>query len=530
MYDWDLTGEVAAEARRLVDERLERLPWHCTATVARLRTVSGDYRLVADYLWSTETGNQVAIEFCEQIALEPDERRRGRLRYQLGKHRFGRLAQGPISVRTSVAEVLDAEDDGISAYVVDPDQGDVFRTLFADLGPGLSAFIENQHEVPGPNARIRQGTVKSWFLPDGSQVSSKRENPLKPDRFRHELEAYEEVARRLEAHGTPGPVWMPDQPSRVLRQVPLMAVVRDGAAKRNYAIYRWITGTSLECVLLNRNSGTERARVFQDHRALIDLLFDCGILWGDLSPRNILLSRRDDDHNDEVLYILDFEKTTFVEPPVDPEYRITHCRGQLAVEELGVWGTPDEVSKCLRGYFDPKGWDLHATTPVTFPPRPEVVAILAGKGITELQLGLYNQTDLEIYTIRSPYTDPSTGRRRYPGQVAFRVEHYLSCAGEHRATHYDRATTEVLMAARRANHFEAAFGVLERGVDAVERAFVLAEVRGLLNGDHRDGTITPPWAEIHQLTALLDELYAARDESDRLRAVCEGLAGTGRVV
>jgi hypothetical protein len=523
VFAWDPTGLVAADVRCLVDARLACLPERCAATVARLLRISGDGRLLAEYLRAVAAADRSVAELCERIADESDEMRRGRLRYALGRLRFGKSATERVVLRDNLLDVLDANDDHIAGYVADQALRDVFGMLLDDLGSGLSRFIEHQHEVPGPNARIRQGVVKTWFLPDGSQVASKRENPLKPGRFRREQCSYQEILRRLGVGpGESVPMGRAaDGRNRELCVVPVVAVLRDGASSRIYSISRWVPSTSLESILLPCPPGPERAGHLRDYRDLMEVLLDHGILWGDLSPRNVLHCRYADR---DIFHMVDFEKTFLHDLPVSNSDRVLYCRGQVAVEELGVLCSPSEVRECLEGYFDPADWDLASEGPVPFPQRPEVAAVLRGRGITGPALGVYNRTDLEIFDVRSPDLEPLTGRRRYPGQVNFRVEHYLSCAGHYDADNYDRITTEVLIAARQHGCFDAALQIVTRAVDEVERKFVVAEFADALDGRRTDGGISPPDEEIRTLIGQLDALDTARADPGLFRTTCADLA------
>jgi hypothetical protein len=518
VFGWDPTGLISAEVRRLVETRLTGLPDGCAGTVTRLLQVSGDYRLVAEYLRAARAPDAPAVEACERIAQEADEVRRGRLRYELGRLRYAAPSTGPSILRDTHADVLDAWDKRVSGYVADPSLRDVFDTLLEELGSGLSAYVENQHEVPGPNARIRQGVVKTWFLPDGTQVASKRENPLKPDRFRREQLAYQEIVRRLgtAAGGSVALRSTPDGRQRALSVPPLLALLRDGANDRTYSVSRWVPSTPLESLLMSYPASLERATRLGDYRDLLDLLFDHGILWGDLSPRNVLLTRNAEC---DVFHIVDFEKTTVRDAPILYRDRVLHCRGQVGVEELGVLCSPDEVQTCLDGYFDPDSWDLISADPVPFPLRPEVAAVLLGRGVAEPTLGEYNSTDMEIFDVRSPDRHPLTGERRYPGLVNFRVEHYLSCAGRRDAGDYDRMTTEILIAARLHGCFEAALTIVTVAVDKVERRFAVGEFTDVL-----DGVTSTPAQEIRTLTARLAALDAARADPEHFRTTCVALA------
>lgn len=488
---WDRTGRAEAEIRRLVEEHR---PPHVGGTVERLSRTFGDYRLVAVYLHALASGDPEVARLCERIAVNPTHH------YHLGSHRFAG-PEAKFRFTDDLEEVLVPGNHAI-AHIHDRAWRPLFESMLSELGRGFGRFVENQHEVPGPNARIRQGVVRSWFLPDGTRVASKRANPLKPGRFEREQRT---IQRLTEI----GPI--PFAGARELRVAPMLATVRAGG--QVYSISRWVPGTTLESALLG---DADHRAVLQEYRALLDALLDHGVLWGDLSPRNIL-------RYGDVFHLVDFEKSELRDSPIPVEDRVVHCRGQIGVEELGVLCSPGDVQWCLRGYFDPDAWDLYSAEPLTFPQRPEVADVLRGRGVHRPSLGRYNRTDREIFDVRSPDSDPATGERRYPGLVNFRVEHYLSCAGFVDAGDYDRKTTEVLIAGRAHGCFDDALQVVTTAVDEVERQFVVAEFRDLLNG-RNDGVISMPEREIHLLRGHIDELYSARDDGRRFSSVAGGLS------
>ncbi|MFJ3946324.1 hypothetical protein [Streptomyces griseoaurantiacus] len=511
-YSWDPTGRVEADVQALIDERLAALPARAAEAAARLREVTGDCRLVAVYLRPDST--ETVVRLCERLASTDSARERGRLRHEIGRRRFARPGTAEVSLTGDLEQVLTAADHRTRAYVPDPERREMVEALLNAFGTGFASFVESQHEVPGPNARLRQGIVKSWHLPDGTRVISKRANPAKPGRFAREQVAYRALASRLAGGITFG--W-----ARRLQLAPLLATIRDGASGHTYAVWQWVPGETAESMLL---APGEHTSLLRDYRDLMDALLDRGILWGDLSPRNVLV------HGRQMHYLVDFEKTQLPgdDTPVPHEDRGAYCRGQVGVEELGVLCREAEVRACLHGYLDPDTWDVDATGPLPFPPRPEVAAVLAGRSVTTPDLGTYNRTDRQIWDVRSPDLDPTTGEPRYPGLIGFRVEHYLSCAGRPDADDYDRKTTEILIAGRQYGCFDDAVQAVADVVDEAERQFVVAEVAELLAGNDT-GPVTAPHAAIRALVDRIDALDTARqDHPDRFRSACTLLRKAGR--
>jgi hypothetical protein len=514
---WDRTGLVQAAIGCLIGRRLSVLSEEQAGTCRALLRICGDYRLVAEYLRAWADGDTRVVDACERLAAERPGARQGQMRYEVGRLRYGTREGADVAWRGSPADVLADDSQGTIAYVA-PAVREQFTVLLGELGTSLSAFIEGQHEIPGPNARVRQGIVKTWFLPDGTQVASKRVNPMKPDRFEREVNCHREVEARLSRDGVPTRLAPPESGRvRDLAAVPVYAVIRDGPSGVVYSVSRWVQGVPLESILLGLSNGPERVRLVRDYRAVMDALLDRGIIWGDLSPRNVLLMS---EAGRDTYYILDFEKTTVIDGPVSESDRTVYCRGQVGVEELGVLCSQDEVEGCLSGYFRPVDWDLTSEQPLPFPPRPEVAEVLRGRGITSPSVGVYNRTDLEILDVRLPDREPGSGRVRYPGQVNFRVEHYLSCAGRQDAGDKERRVTEVLIAARRHDCFDEAIEIIAHAVDAVEREFVVSEFRELLQGRLTGGLISPPEELISRLAAVIDTMYDARSDRSKFYAVC----------
>jgi hypothetical protein len=515
---WERSGVVAHRVTALVRALLGLTPAEVTAETVVSLVTHVDYRLVAVYLHALRHGHDDVVRLCQEFPVTGTHDH-GVLRYRLALA-VGRRTSGPpggqVVHADSVAAVFAAAGPGTTVYVSEPAFHPVVDALFSDLGAGFGEFVEQQLEVPGPNARIRQGTVKAWYLPDGTRVASKRENPRKPDRFLREQSAYRDICSQL--GGPPGsgvPVdGEPGEAPLTLAVVPVFALVRDGRSGLIYSLSAWAPGTPLELLLLDDRNDGRRHRYLREYRRVLDTLFDHGILWGDMSPRNMLVHRSPEG---DTYRILDFEKTEVRPSRVPHDERVTYCRGQAGVEELGVLCDQDELTHCLDGYFEPAGWDLESTAPLPFRMRPEVARVLHGRGVADPTLGEYNRTDLQFISVRSPDTDLSTGRRRYPGQLGFRVEHYLSAALYPDADDYDRMTTEILIAGRTHACFDGVFETLKRSVDAVECAFVVAEFQHLLDG-RPDAFVPPPSREIAALRRTILRLYHAQKSAGALRS------------
>jgi len=481
-----------------------------------------DYRLVADYLWALRAGAAALVNAFEHIVTVNSVMERNRLLYEIARARFSHTAtpddDGAIVFVGHLEELFSRSDSGLSIYLSDRAWQSPLLTLLNDIGPRLGSFIEQQDDLPSRHALVRQGVVKRWFLPDGTAIVSKRDNPHKPGRFRIELFNYEAVLSRvlepfqdrllLGRTAKGAGVW--------LKVVSPFAIIRDGYLDRYYALSVWTEGTPLEDILLNEDDQTTRQAHLTCFRWLFDALYDRGVLWGDMSPRNILVEQAGQD----LLYhILDFEKTRVIAGPATTAERIAQCRGQTCVEELGVVCTATEVAACFRDYFAPETWDLESGAGLSFAQRPEVASILLGRGLRDVTLGTYNRTDLEIMSVRAPYTNSVTRQRRFPGHLNFKLEHYLSCANYDDASDYDRKTTEILIAAKRHGCFDAIVDVLTQVIDWVEGDFIKAEFEGLLDNPSRARVLTPRHA-VDTLVHTVNALYESRARADDFRSLC----------
>jgi hypothetical protein len=470
-----------------------------------------DYRLVAEYVIAWERRDTTSLSHFQEMVNSEDDIYVKRLRYQLSLIRFGKdLAasrRATVSFADQLDDVFSLSGPQLVVYLCDEQYRAPLINLVDEVGDSFGRYIEQQYDLPGANAVVRQGVVRMWHLPDGKPVVSKRENPRKRERFRREQVIYDALLRRIGKQ----PVILPNSANpcdSITAEVAWpFAVICDGYSGRHYALFPHIEGVSLEDTLLSEQDTGARARLLEHYRSLTDALFDHGVLWGDMSPRNVLMARTD---RKITLTLLDFEKSEVLDAPISLDRRIVHCRGQICVEELGVLCLPHEVEQCFKGYFDPSSWDLESQVALPFPPRPEIADILKGRGIVGVTLGEYNRIDNAIINVRKPDNNPVTKERRYPGHLGFKVEQYLSCAGRPDAGDYDRKTTEVLITAQEQGCFDGIVQLLSELTDALEIAFLRAEFLGMLHGRF-SSNIVAPQDEIDKLTSALDLFYDARE-------------------
>jgi len=484
-----------------------------------------DYRFVASYLRALRTNDDGVIKLFERIVAATNPTERNKLLYQLAHFRFSRSTgsdvNGEMTVVSNIDDLFSNSKPGLIIYLKHSAMQPELMTLLRDVRAQLGSFIEQQLDLPGINARVRQGVVKSWVLAGGAEVVSKTQNPSKPGRFHIEQLNYEAIAKILSRSEEPlrlGPSAGGGSVTVALAQP--FALIRDNYAGCYYALAVRANGISLQNLLLSEREGAVRRQHLTYYRWLLDSFFNRGILWGDMSPRNIIV----ETHGANVLYhIFDFEKTKILNRPLTVAERIEHCRGQVGVEELGVICTLAELENCFRGYFTPAEWDQRSEEPLPFVKRPEVDALLEGRGLVDVKLGAYNRADMEIISVRSPDVDPATGQRRFPSDINFKVEHYLSCAGYDTSIDYERKTTEILIAGKRHDYFETVVQVLTRVIDRVENAFLTAEFEALLNAPS-PYCLIPPTRDVVALTQTLESLYQLCQSGKDFRELCDYFA------
>jgi hypothetical protein len=487
----------------------------------RLLIKNFDYRLAADYLHAHLNNSPVILNLYEQLRSVTNFSDARKLLYKLSRaHFFSKKTptrKGDISYVSNINDLFSSENKNVTVYLADPTLESTLNDLLVDIGNGLGNFIEQQFDFPDLNALVNQGVVRGWFLPDGKAVISKRNNPKKPGKFHKEQLNYEAIFKKFDEKTD---LYLGhDERKRdvCLRLARPFAVIWDGNSGRCYALSIRIEGISLEDILMGKRETTIRQTHIAHYRMILDALYDRGILWGDMSPRNILVQQRGDKF---CYHIIDFEKTAVSETPICEDGRKDHCRGQICAEEFCIICSPEDVDYCFRGYFDPEEWDLESKEPVYFPRRPEVRDILHGRKLHMVTLGIYNQTDKEMLQARIPDINPINGERRFPGHLNFKVAHYLgSCADYNDAADYERKTTEILIAAKRNNCFDEAVLLLAEATDRLESVCVETEFTNILEGNLERNVPAPPSAA-ETLVHIIDSLYDVREKKIQFRDLC----------
>ena len=466
-----------------------------------------DYRLVGEYLAALRRGNQEILSIFERLCSSNSARDSQRERYRLAYAHFTSSVQTSLKADVVLAPSLDdvftAMENQLVIYFYDQEYKIRLMQLIDLVGSSLDKFMEHQYDIPGLNAVVRQGLVRKWYLPDGTPIVSKRDNPHKNGRFRREQDNYVALSERFGSKSAIA-VRSNDPTDNFLVQIARpFAVIYDGYSDRFHALSIYEDSVSLEDVLLTEQNSESRDRLLRHYRRILDMLYEYGVLWGDMSPRNILIKKQ---AHITTYVLIDFEKTFIFDDSIPEAQRRDHCRGQICVEEFGVLCSQEELLTCFNGYFDPSRWDLKSTLPLSFKPRPEIMDIVHGRNMNQITLGEYNSIDKDVMAVRMPYTDPRTRERRFPGHLGFKVEHYLSCAGYATAGDYDCKTTEILIFAKKQGCFYSVVTLLADVVIALESSFLKSEFVAILQNG-KAGNMVLPQKELRDITQILDMFY-----------------------
>ncbi|WP_053764353.1 nucleotidyltransferase domain-containing protein [Leptospirillum ferriphilum] len=378
--------------------------------------------------------------------------------------------------------------------------------LFDDTHWRLTNLISVQADLPGVNSLVRTGLVKSLYLEDGSLIVAKRDNPDKPGRFVNEQKNIEEIVARL---------GLPDRESCLkingnevsIRVIRPFSVFSDKEANVLYSLSRYEGHPTLEAILLQEKDSVKRRQYLSKARMVLEHLYENGIIWGDMAPRNILVS---EDKNETTFYLLDFEKTIFTVEAVPMALRLEHARGPMCVEEFGAVCSLQEVTECFSGYFDPDNWtyDDYGSIPYKKPKR-EVMDILAGMGNTNPTLGAYNMAEREMLEVRFPFTGHD-GIVRLPLHTSFKIDHYLGAE-------YDRKTTESFMNARKCDLLDRVVDTLNNDLQRVENRLILAQFTSRLFEDGNGVEVSmEPSQLFSELRKAIDFIHECGSDRDRL--------------
>lgn len=385
---------------------------------------------------------------------------------------------------------------------------DLSLKLLGDARWRLADLISMQADLPGVNSLVRSGLVKALYLKDGSRIVAKRDNPDKPGRFVNEQKNIEEIVSRL---GLPRrESFLRINGNEVsIRVIRPFAVFSDKASNVLYSLSHYEGHPTLEAILLQEKNSAKRRHYLSKARTVLEHLYEKGIIWGDMAPRNILVS---EDKNETTFYLLDFEKTVFTDEAVPLAQRLEHARGPMCVEEFGAVCSPQEVIECFSGYFDPDSWTFDDPGNIPYKkPKREVIDILAGRGNTNPTLGDYNAAEREMLGVRFPFTGHDE-IVRFPLHTSFKIDHYLGAE-------YDRKTTEAFMNARKYNLLDRVVDILNNDLRRGENRLVLAQFTSRLYEDEGGSGVDASKGSsqlFSELRKTIDLIHGCGADQDRL--------------
>lgn len=463
-----------------------------------------DYRLAAEYLWSYKNDSK-RFRIISKLIKNTSNKETGQVLSKLAVHRFNYNFAKVVknsSVQVNSLSDLYVHKKGISKiYYFDHNYSKILNTLEGQIKGNWEKYIQSQLDLPGRNAVIRQGLIKKWEMPNGTTVISKKQNPRKKERFLNELKNYKLLTSLFKKE-----VELLSQKNKIKLQLSKpIAAISDGTSGNRYIIFEKSKGVSLDEILIGEKDKKVRKYLLNSYKLILETLYSMGILWGDISPRNILVQK---NKNFTVYTLIDFEKSKIYNHPVDKNKRYEHWRGQMFIEELAIICSKHEIINNFRKYYNPDEWDLKSNKKIDFELRPDVIDILNGRKIKNIKIGDYNKLDQKIFDIKVCSTNPK-GEVYYPGYIGFKIEHYLSCLGYKNASDYDRKNTEVLLAAFSFHLTEGVVKLLNSLTSSLESNLVLSEFNSILNTGSPSKLITQKGL-IKKITNLLDELYDNR--------------------
>ena len=461
-----------------------------------------DYRYIALYFWALKNKRINIINNFKILLSSTNSVKSYKHIYKIAIDKFkrGEVKHNLPRLTGSIEQIFNLKNKETIIYVIDSKYMGNLTKLWIDIGGDFHEFIEERFDLPGMNAVIRQGIVKTWNLPDGTKVVSKRQNYAKPERFKREMLNHQEfIEKKINLR-------IKLKKGNTVQIVNPFALIKDGRHKSIYAIYKEVNGKSLEEIFYDEKSKKIRRQYLRDFKEILEVLYGQGIVWGDMSPRNIIVKGRG---KKKTYYLIDFEKTSVDTLPISSEARMEHTRGQIFIEELCVVCGSEEIISVLGNQFNPSGWDTASKKKISYKLRPDITAILKARELKDVKEGYVNSLDKQIINIRKPYVDDHANKIFYPGVIGFKVEHYLSCAGDAYADDYERKLTEVLIASKDLGYLKLLVPKLINKTENIENVLVRLEFQEILSKSSFQKSLKNE-CELKSLKKMIDKLFEER--------------------
>ncbi len=317
-------------------------------------------------------------------------------------------------------------------------------------------------DLPSYNAVVQNGIVRMFR--DGKQeYILKYENEKKPQRFQNELKMYKKLKSLF-----PTPYFLgslDDKNVYLCITPPVSAGIHNG---KNYFVMKRLDGKTFDEIIYSYKEIDQRLLKF--YAKIIFVFLSFGFMCADISPRNVIL-----EETKEALYIhvVDFEKSYFVDTPLDENEIEAFLRGQICGEEMAVLFEPKEMVKIMAGKYNPKTWDINSKKIMDKAYRPEVEDILTERGEYVYNEGMYNRTEKEMQIVLKPNRNAIFEGMRFPGRIKFKAEHYLACLGYESGLDYERKITEIFIKAKKYDKYSVTVNVLHNMLGELEERILI---------------------------------------------------------
>lgn len=435
-----------------------------------------DYRNIADFFRLQQKGIHTSL--VDKIATSEYDsgvsRRMDNTRLNAESERKQRVICD-YSYKNDITELNNPTENGeINIFLHTNDMKHWFDTFLDENIETISEGFLNLLDHRGINSLVRPGLIKTLTHTDGSALIIKQQNPNKPKKLLDEQIAIAGLRERTNLDRDGVTIRSGDTYFE-LKMVVYIGLIQHQKTGKLHSISQRSAGMTLEAWLLLPHKESERHRVLLDVRAILDWLYEQGIYWGDMAPRNVLIN---DGFTKRTYTILDFEKTFLTDKPTSFWLRTQHARGPTCVEEFGAVCTREEVEACFCGYFEPSEWPTSSEDPVTLThPKGEFLDIIMDNGCETPTQGQYNELELSIMNIRFPFYSNYEKLTFHPLFIGFRADHYFGPEA-------DKKITQILLYALSINCFQKCVKLLNGLLDEIDCVALFDEFLALELGDY----------------------------------------------
>lgn len=290
------------------------------------------------------------------------------------------------------------------------------RASFDDIAPLVDlndsrltcAYLACCPEERGPNALTRAGAIIDLRLGSSTWVGKVRSSSANA---LAEEEARQAIIERLRLRPRGDGSVSAAIESNIEVVVPHALHV---PSAQTWTLEARLEGTTVEGLLLQAMLSGHHLDAI---RKLCSHLLEHGILWGDLSPRNILVTDLPD--GGIAFGLVDFEKVRIANGAQRGDDAYEFLRAGMAIEEFAPLCTDDAMVR-LFGSDWLDGTRLHR-------PRRELSHFLHHRGVSAGDPTVVDEMDRLVWQVRRPLNAASG--RVLPGAINIRLQHYAACLG-----------------------------------------------------------------------------------------------------